>query len=888
MTLTPGTKLGPYEIAAPLGKGGMGEVYRARDPRLGRDVAIKALPAAFAQDPERLARFEREAKLLASLSHPNVGAIYGLEEVEGQRYLVLELVEGETLSARLERGALPMDEALEVCRQIAAALESAHESGVVHRDLKPGNVMLTPSGVVKVLDFGLAKAGAAGASSDPGLSASPTMTYAATGAGVILGTAAYMSPEQARGKSVDKRTDIWSFGCVQFECLAGQQCFAGETVSDLIARILQVEPEWDALPAKTPTRVRALLKRCLDKDAKRRLRDIGDARIEIEDVIAQRTSSSSMAAGSTAHPRQRRGVQLAMVIAAAVVGVVATRGTQALFDRAPAATPVRFEVPEPDGMTMDFDGAQSVLSPDGKSLVFVASDSARARLWVRSLDNTTARPLEGTEDATLPFWSADSRHVGFFTRTKMRRVPVGGGDVEDLCDVKRARGGTWNRQDVIVYAPTSDGVLYRIPAGGGDPVAITTLDSTRHETAHRFPTFLPDGQHYLFSVLPPKDGKFEIDAGELGSTRRERVLTAGSGAVYSEPGYLLYLRNGAIAAQRFNPRSRKVAGEPVTLREAVSGTSFSGGPGFSASRSGAIAYSTLRLPSTRLVWNDLAGREIGRAPVEPSSYVNMELSPDNRRVTLMRLMSNLDSEIWIGDLDRGVVTRLSQEPGTCESAHWSPDGTKIAYLVGMLGPQRVVIRDASGAGPVETYLESDPTFKELYGWSPDGRMLVFGRQDPATRWDLWLLPLEGDHTPRRYLNTPFNDQGGQISKDRRWMAYTSDESGRPEGYVQSFPAAGAKYQVTNGGGGIFAWSSDGRKLGFGLNSKPNTAMVADVVPGSEFRLGPMSIFCSVPKDALTARPASDWKRLLTLMPAGKPPVNTTTVVLDWRGALKKR
>ena len=889
MPLAPGTRLGPYEVVAPLGAGGMGEVYRAKDSRLGREVAIKALPAAFAQDPDRVARFEREAKLLASLSHANIGAIHGLEEVDGNRYLVLEFIEGETLDQRLSRGALPLSDALEVCRQVAAAVEAAHENGVVHRDLKPGNVMITPSGVVKVLDFGLAKAADPNATSNvsANLSASPTMTYAATGVGMILGTAAYMSPEQARGKSVDKRTDIWSFGCVLYECLTGRRCFDGETVSDMIARILQGEPDWNSLPAQTPNRVRELMRRCLDKDARHRLRDIGDARIELEEVIAQRTSGTTVAAAAAAS-RARVASPLivaAIAVASAALAVVAWSA----MHRAPAPAPVRFEIADDEAMTLAGEVAYSAISPDGRFLVFVAGDSSRSMLWLRSMATLAARPIPGTDDAVQPFWSPDSRQIGFFTDTKLRRVSAAGGDVEDLCDVKRARGGSWSTHDLILFAPTSDGPLFSIPAAGGDLRQVTQIDSTGGETGHRFPVFMPDGKHFLYSALPPKEGRYAIYGASLDGAARKQILKASNGVQFAAPRWLLYRKNANVIAQLFDPTTLRLEGTPVSLRENSGGTSLSGAAGFSVSATGILVYGTSKLPPGRLVWNDLAGHELQRIPMTPMPAYDMDLSPDDRRVALTRILPDEQSEIWLCDLERGVTTRLSEEPGQSGSPRWSPDGTRIAYMLGDEGgPQRFVIRSIAGNAPTRTLLKSDPTFKQLNAWTPDGRCLVFTRQVAATRRDLWLVPTEGDSTPRPLLVTPYTEQAAVVSPDGRWFCYSSDESGKFELYVQAFPGGGSKYQVTNGGGVYGAWSPDGRHLFIVDPRLVDQALIADVLPGAEFRLGPARPFLHAPHDAFSSLLSHDLKRQLQIMPAGKAPPRSMTVVMNWPQALPAR
>ena len=897
MPLAPGQKLAGYEILAPLGAGGMGEVWRARDPRLGRDVAIKALPDAFARDPERLARFEREAKLLASLNHPNVGAIYGLEVVEGHRYLVLEFLEGESLSAVLARGPLPIGETIEVCAQIAGALESAHESGIVHRDLKPGNVMLTPAGAVKVLDFGLAKAGSV-RDSDVGASASPTMTYGATQAGMVLGTAAYMSPEQARGKIVDKRTDIWSFGCVLFECLTARQAFEGETVSDLIAHILTSEPDWNLLPQATPPRVRELLRRCLEKDARRRLRDMGDARIELEETLAPRGSSSMAvpsavaaavdAAQAAARPKKRRyGLEIGAAILGALAAVLATRLVEPLLgDRKPAMPAARFQVVESDTMKLVEDGAIVALSPDGTTMAFVAGDSVgTVRIWVRPLNADRPRMLAGTEGAQLPFFSPDGRSIGFFTETKLKRVSVASGAVDAIADVKRARGGAWNRKDQILFAPTSDGPLFVVGASGGEPRQVTTIDSTRGETGHRFPSFLPDGDHFLFASLPPRAGKYRIDAAALTGGKVDSVASL-PGGVRVIPGWLIYQNVVGLFAQRFDGGSRKLKGDPVPLRENVWVTNYSGGAS-AAVGNGVIAFHEFLQGPSRLVWMDANGRETGVLPFAPGLFAgDMQFSPDGRLLAFARAQEFESIELWIGDLASGGVTRFASEPAVNESPRWSTDGSRIAYMHSQSGPQTIVIRSVHGSEPPRRYLEGDLSFKRIGDWTIDDRRLIFERQDPATRWDLWILDVETG-TAKPLLASPFDDSDARISPDGRLMAYTSNETGRIELYLRPFDAPGARIQVTTTGSSAAVWSADGKRLVYRVPSDPFTVRTIEVLPGPDVRLGASNVWGRVPSTIESAARSPDG-RLAVQLPAGKPAPHRITVVTDWTTLLDRR
>ncbi len=888
MAVPDGSRLGAYEVVSRLGAGGMGEVYRARDPRLGRDVAIKLLPEAFASDPERLARFEREARLLASLQHANIALLYGLEEAEGRRFLVMQCIEGESLAQRLARGALPLAEALEVAGAIAAGLEAAHESGIVHRDLKPGNVMVTPSGDVKVLDFGLARGGAGTTASDAGLSASPTMTYAATQAGVILGTAAYMSPEQARGKPVDRRTDIWSFGCVLFELLTGAQAFAGETVSDIVARILQTEPDWTALPQGTPGRVRGLLVRCLQKDARRRLRDIGDARIEIEDLIAGRVSASGahLVPAITRAPRRPWLVPAALALVA--VTALATWFAARTFAPGPAAGPTRFEVASPTGQTLPADAIAAQLSPDGRTLALIAADSVRVpHIWIRPMDSLAPRLLPGTERATIMFWSPDSRSLAFFAGDRhLSKVAIAGGAPEPICDVKVARGGTWNRDGVILLAPFSNGGIYRVSANGGDPVAVVHPDSAHGETGLRFPFFLPDGRHFLFSSLPAdSSGKGRLCVGSLDGGGTKVLLRSESGAIYAEPGWLLYSRRSVLVAQRFDAGALKLEGDPVALDDVPAGTDFGGGPIVSASRTGALAFVSMEQAPSRLVWLDLQGRVAASTPVPNGLYTRPELSPDGKRALLIGTDAGLQNFIALADLDRGMVSRVTPSDVQATEMIWAADGNGFAFIEENNRSQIVVrslLDDSKRA-----YVTSDPAFKRLDAWSADGRFLLFERLDSATKWDVWVLPLDGSGPPRPLLHSGANEQRSTLSPDGRWLAFESDESGVFEIYVVPFGSPGMRYQVTSGGGGYARWTGDGKRLLFASGKEQETVMQASLQAGSAFALTSPQPLMRVP-DGLTGldfdRTAT---RVIALLPAQKARPQTVTVLQDWRGALRK-
>jgi eukaryotic-like serine/threonine-protein kinase len=880
------SRIGPYPVEREVGRGGMGIVYLGRDTRLDRPVAIKLLPEAFAQDPERLARFEREARLLASLTHPNIAGIYGLEEHDRHRCLVLEYVEGETLAARLARGPLPVDEAVEVCRQVAAAVEAAHESGVIHRDLKPGNVMLTPAGAVKVLDFGLARGGGTGAAASSGdLSASPTMAHAATEAGVILGTAAYMSPEQARARPVDRRTDIWSFGCVLYECLSGRQAFAGETVSDMIALILQGEPDWKALPRDLPPALRGLLERCLTKDPKKRLRDIGEARLLLESSAATAGPTPDVAPVA-APPAPRRAAWLPWTLAAAFALATAVFAVL-LAVRGPAREPVQrvsLAIP-PTPLPYTRDPAFLALSPDGTMLAAGMADSTGgSSLWLRPLDAIEGRPLPGTDDAILPFWSPDGRYVAFSTQDKLKKLDLRGGSPEVLCPIASyGRGGSWSPLGVIVFSGGAEGPLYKVSQDGGTPQAVTKL--APGETGHRFPRFLPDGKHFLFAAMPPQGLQFSIYVGSTDSPQREKLMTADGTPVYVEPGYLLYGRNGRLVAQRFDAARRKLAGEPIALVDEPERTDFLGSPNLVAGLRGGLGYYR-RIPvQTELAWLDAGGNITGRLPVPAGTYESAYLSPDGKRAAVVRSTSAVASDLWMVDLERGTMNRFTFGPGRVDRAVWSPDGSRVAYASDRSGRWDIYEKSAGGGGPETPIVSSGSLLKYPNAYTPDGRALVFEQITERNGWDMWQVSLDGDRKPQPLLATPYDEQHGTLSRDGKWLAFVTNESGRAEVYVQDYPTASEKHLVSSAGGAFPRWRADGRELLF-LSTNGITSV--DMVTTPAFRAGTPRVRPLRP-DLVQGDVLPDFSRILGVVRAGGvAETSDLTLVLNWRSDLARK
>jgi Tol biopolymer transport system component/predicted Ser/Thr protein kinase len=836
MSITTGTRIGVYEITALLGEGGMGQVYRARDTKLARDVALKVLPESFAGDPDRLMRFEREAKTLASLNHPNIAAIYGIEE----RALVMELVDGEDLSTRIAHGPIPIDEVLPIAKQIAEALEAAHEQGIIHRDLKPANIKVRPDGTVKVLDFGLAKAMAL---DDPGVSSlnqtvtSPAMTIH----GVILGTAAYMSPEQAAGKPVDRRSDIWAFGVVLFEMLSGRRVFDGETVSHVLASVLKDDPDWTTLPANTPAAIRKLLRRCLQKDRRQRLADVSDARLEIADAML----APEAVAAPVAEARANRTVWMLAAVAGVALIAAGIPAVQHLSEAPAAALPeTRLEISTPSTP----DPLSLAISPDGRNVVFVASGDGAARLWMRPLDSITAQPLAGTEGASFPFWSPDSRSIGYISGQQLKRLDLGGSPRTIASGA--GRGGTWNAAGVILFSNNS-GSLSRVDAAGGTAAEIATIGRNP-----RHPMFLPDGRHFIFygaKEAADTQGIYvaDLDTGE--STRLTEATTAGvylsvSSANSGSSDWLLWVRSGSLVAQRFDIDRQTLTGEPLTI---VEGVAFDDGslnvPAVSVAASGALAYRSGGLSRRELRWFDRNGKAIGAlgAP-EGGGLQSPRLSPDGRRVAVARVIDG-NTDVWTMD---GVRTsRVTFEPGADNFPVWARD--HLSFRSNRSGAQRMYIKPSAG-GDAERLLLDVGSPLTTSDWSADHRWMLYMSQDPESTFDLWLQPtdpaqLAAAGQPRVFLKTPFAEKWGRFSPDGRWVAYHSNESGQFEVYVRTMlPAAsatattsagGGQWQVSTTGGTFPVWGPKGRTLYY-ANPAGTIMQVSVASAGGAFEAGP--------------------------------------------------
>jgi len=806
MSVESGQTLSHYRLLEKIGEGGMGVVWSAEDTVLRRKVAIKILPEAFSQNAQRLARFEREARLLAVLNHPNVAAIYGLEESDGVHFLVLEMVPGESLAQRLKRGPLAVDESFDLCRQVAEGLEAAHAAGVIHRDLKPGNVQLTPDGKVKVLDFGLAKVFARDIPVED-LSHSPTLTDSGMHTGTILGTAPYMSPEQARGRTLDKRTDIWSFGCVLYECLTGRMAFRGQSAPDVVSAILQTDPDWSALPERTPPRLRNLLERCLEKNPRNRLHDIADARIEIEALgEASTPHPGDEAIGLRTRTASRRHT-VSWSLASLIVGATVTGVAAWMLGPTGPDTPqpvMRFSVSLPADQTLPvYDQRPLVaLSPDGKHLVYVADHEGTTRLYLRELDQLESRPLPGTEGGSGPFFSPDSQWVGFFTDDKLKKISLAGGAAVELCAVVKGVGASWRRDDTIVFPPNPLQALFVVQATGGVPQALTSLDHAAGENSHRWPSFLPDGNAVLFSTLRHGFAKGGVAVLSLQTGEWKELLAGGSEPKYTPTGLLVYKVQGTLMAVSFDRQRLEVAGSPVPVLDGLLGAA-----NYSFSETGTLVYVAGDRPlgQRELVWVDRQGRG---QPVTRTlrEFEWARLSPDGTELAVW-----FGSQVWVYEIERDVLRALTFE-SSCITGVWSPDGKRIAFsCLGDSGQMNLFWKLADGSGDLESLTKStNNQFPSSF--SPDGRWLAFTSFTLGSG-DIWVLPVgEGEGPPKPFLQTPFREHGAVFSPDGRWLAYTSNESGNYEIYVQPYPGPGGKRLISAGGGEAPLWAPDGKEL----------------------------------------------------------------------------
>jgi Tol biopolymer transport system component len=923
-----GTRLGAYEILSLIGSGGMGEVYRARDSRLNRDVAIKVLPADVAADHDRLARFEREAQVLASLNHPSIAQIHGVDDSSGTPALVMELVEGPTLADRIAKGPIPLDEALPIAKQIAEALEAAHEQGIIHRDLKPANIKVRPDGAVKVLDFGLAKAFEPAPSTAGNVTMSPTLSIHATQAGIILGTAGYMSPEQARGKPVDRRSDIWAFGCVFYEMLSGRQAFAGDTITDVIAAVVTRQPEWSDLPSTMPPRIRALIARCLQKDPSKRLPHIGVARLEIDDPDAD-----PLAVATTDATGRGSRARTTVPWALAVVGLATAGALGGLMLRhREAATfgAVRFALTTAGDVTFGHNvngrgsgppAPQFAPSPDGRIIAYVAYKAGQSpELWIRRLDESFARVLPGTDDASFPFWSPDSRFIAFFAQGKLKTIDIGGAPPLTVCEASAGEGGTWNRDNVIVFAADGASGLFRVSAGGGGATPVTKLDAASGEYSHRWPQFLPDGRHFLYLAMRGAVGGSAaatdlraIYVASLDSADRTLVLRGALRPAYGS-GHLLFLREATLMAQPFDTRTLRLVGDPVPIANGVANNVSNGRTALSLSDSGALAYRTGVTASAGrqvLVWRDRTGQTRGTVGA-PADYVEAQLSPDARTVAVLignRVVPDPNAQgpqpgdLWTLDLSRNAIpTRLTSRANQLKQGlEWSVDSRRVAFM-GVDGSRGGVYAQAvPGVGDAERLFAFEGLGALLYrptSWSPDGRFVALRLFDLGNSHRMIdLLPIFGDRKPTPVFQSTFNYDNAVFSPDGRWIAYTSDKGGTSDVYVRAFPNGDREWRLSERAGDAPKWRGDGREL-FYWNPLLRSMMAVAIRSDGSFELGtPVKLFdvAFMPRGGVGQYSVTaDGQRFLIIeggtvasnqqAQAFEAPVE---VVLDWTALLNK-
>ena len=903
MTIVAGSRLGAYDIIAPLGAGGMGEVYRAHDARLGREVAIKVLPADFAKDADRLRRFEQEAKATSALNHPNILTVHDIGTHDGQPFIVAELLEGEELRAQLEEGAIAPKKAIEYAQQIASGLAAAHAKGIVHRDLKPENLFVTADGRVKILDFGLAKL-----RPQPAMNAGSEVETQRkiTDPGTVMGTVGYMSPEQVRGQDVDHRSDIFSFGVILYEMLSGQRTFSGDSAIEVMNAILKDEPpDLSETNAKISPALDKIVRRCFEKKPELRFHSAHDLGFALETLsssgyaraLAGRSGEEassipmgnlpSQHAGARAFPKGRERLAWLAAAVLLLVSLISLPFAVKYLRLSPPAAPVgvRFTIAAPEKAT-DIWGPE--LSPDGRHLVFAADVEGRYSLWLRPLDSLTAQPLPGTENfSSLPFWSPDSRSIGFPAGGELKKLDLAGGAPQTLCklptDAGSIFGGTWNRDGVILFSGLAG--IYRVPATGGEPTLALRSDQA---SLYRLPVFLPDGRHFLF-VRTSTQGAAEIHLAALDRQETTRLLVADSQARYTN-GHLFFAHAAVLHAAPFDADSLKLTGEPFVVADKVRVTGISSKGHFSVSDNGTLVYDPNALTDNRqLTWLDRAGKPLGTVGT-PGEYENPRLAPDGKRVAVVRRDAQTRNwDVHVIDLARGASSRLTFDAGDDRFPVWSPDGSRIAWRANRAGAYQIYQKLANGVGEEELLLKEDIIIAPG-SWSADGRFFLYTRVDPKTAHDLWVLPLAEGRQPALFLQTPFRESEGRFSPDERWIAYASNDQGRPEVYVRTFPASGGKWQISNSGGSQPWWRSDGKELYYLSND--GKLMAVEVKPGGNFEASaPRALFDLAPARALGG--ASSYAvtaagdRFLFVTAREEAASLQFTVVTNWTAEAKK-
>ncbi len=912
MPIAPNTQFDHYEILAPIGKGGMGEVFRARDTRLNREVAFKVLPESFANDADRLRRFEQEAMATSALNHPNILTVHDFGVHDGNPFIVMELLEGTELREPITHGALPVRKAIEYAQQIAQGLAAAHEKGIVHRDLKPENLFVTKDGRVKILDFGLAKLTPLRSAdrgmrieddadtlvqSPDGTPNSPIRNPNLTTPGTIMGTVAYMSPEQVRGETVDHRSDIFSFGLILFEMLRGERAFQKGTMAETMTAILNDDPpELSETNAKISPQLERLVRRCLEKKPERRFQTASDLGFALESLTTPSGARMETAAALPAMAEPLRkvpwfgNVRLAWLVAALLL-LAALLFAVPYFRRAPAENQATYTyLPWPEKAFVV--SGMPAISPDGRRIAFVASTEGTPHIWLYSLDAPEPVRVQGTEGAAYPFWSPDGRSLGFFSGNKLKRIEASGGTPETLCEVTNGFGGSWNSAGVILFATSQlQTGLYRVPEKGGEPTSITTLDAARQETQHNFPRFLPDGRHFVFSVRSAQPENSGVRIGTLDQPQTSFLLRSDANAEYSSAGYLVFMRGRKILAQPFDAEKLVMHGDPMILAEQGYLVGSAPYTPLSVFGNGLLIYQGAGNTNTQLAWFDRSGKHLSLVGA-PGEYRWLNLSPDGGQVMLERFEPQKPgNDIWSFDLLRETLTRVTYNPAAINYPHWSPDGKRIAFGSNQGGFWAIWQKGVNGSDEKEEVLFKDEsTYTFLEDWSRDGKFIIYRKIGGKTSYDIWLLPLFGDRQPKPYLETQFEERWGKVSPDGRWLAYQSTESGRFEIYVQSFPELGWKVTVSKGGGIFPRWRRDGRELYY--VSADDKLMTVPVETGANFSAGtPVPLFDVGSYGRRNNRYAydvsADGQKFLLLRPLEDNSTRPLTVVQNWTELLKK-